>query len=273
LNGAPSRGSHLKEKKRAFNGNFGLKSEGSLILVSNLPGNVQMVRERIATACRRSGRNPDAVTVVAVGKTRTLDEIRAVLASGLTDLGENRVQELVAKREAIGEVVTWHLIGTLQTNKVKHAIQNADLIHTLDRDSLLDELSRQAERLGRTVRVLVQVNVSGEQTKHGLEAAALPDFLRRASRSGNVRITGLMTMAPLAANPEEVRPVFRRLRQLADEAQQMGLPNVEMHWLSMGMSNDYEVAVEEGANLVRIGTALFGNRPQESQSGGDRADG
>jgi pyridoxal phosphate enzyme (YggS family) len=229
-------------------------------LVSNVLANVEQVRRRVEAAALRAGRDPSAVTIIAVTKTRTVEEMEAVLAAGITHLGENRVQEMKEKWPAIGGRATWHLIGTLQTNKVKPALEMADLIHSLDRDSLAEELAKQAERRGAPCQVLVQVNVSGEATKHGIAPEELPAFLRRVSARGWLHVQGLMTMAPLTDDPELARPFFRRLRELAEEVRQLGLPHVEMRHLSMGMSGDYEVAVEEGATMVRIGTALFGAR-------------
>ena len=208
----------------------------------------------------RAGRNPADVTIIAVSKTRTIDEIREVLAAGLTHLGENRVQELKEKWPAFGGSATWHLIGSLQTNKAKQALDMADLIHSLDRLSLADELTRLAGRRGVPCKALVEVNVSGEESKHGVSPADLPALLRAISDGGNVLVQGLMTMAPLSDNPETARPHFRRLRQLAEEVRAWGLPGVTMEHLSMGMSGDFEVAVEEGATLVRVGTAIFGAR-------------
>lgn len=228
--------------------------------MSNIVANVEQIRQRVAAAALRVGRNPADITIIAVSKTRTIDEIRAVLAAGLTHLGENRVQELKEKWPAIGGSATWHLIGSLQTNKAKQALDMADLIHSLDRLSLADELTRLAGRRGVPCRALVEVNVSGEESKHGVSPADLPALLRAISDGGNVLVQGLMTMAPLNDDPEAARPHFRRLRQLADEVRAWGLPGVTMEHLSMGMSGDFEVAVEEGATLVRVGTAIFGAR-------------
>jgi len=228
--------------------------------VSNIVANVEQIRQRVAAAALRAGRNPADVTIIAVSKTRTIDEIREVLAAGLTHLGENRVQELKEKWPAIGGSATWHLIGSLQTNKAKQALDMADLIHSLDRLSLADELTRLAGRRGVPCKALVEVNVSGEESKHGVSPADLPALLRAISDGGNVLVQGLMTMAPLSDDPETARPHFRRLRQLAEQVRAWGLPGVTMEHLSMGMSGDFEVAVEEGASLVRVGTAIFGAR-------------
>jgi PLP dependent protein len=234
--------------------------KGSWFLVSNILANVEQIRQRVAAAALRAGRTPADVTIIAVSKTRTVEEIRQVLAAGMTHLGENRVQELKDKWPAIGGSATWHLIGSLQTNKVKPALEMASLIHSLDRDSLAEELARQAEHRGVLCKALVEVNVSGEESKHGITPANLPDFLRRIATRGAVAVQGLMTMAPLADDPEAARPHFRRLKALADDMKKLQLPNIDMQHLSMGMSGDYEVAVEEGATLVRIGTAIFGAR-------------
>lgn len=223
--------------------------------------NVENVRASIRQAALRAGRDPLTVTLIAVTKTRPVDEIQEAVAAGLTHLGENRVQELKVKAGPLaGGGVTWHLIGSLQTNKAKQAVELADLVHSLDREALLDELARHAERLGRLCDALVQVNVSGEESKHGIAPGDLHAFLRRVSQQGWVRVRGLMTMAPLSENPEDARPHFRRLRELAEEVRGLALPGVSMEHLSMGMSGDFAVAVEEGATLVRVGSAIFGER-------------
>lgn len=222
----------------------------------------QAVAERIAVAARRSGRDPAEVKVVAVTKTVPVETIRLAVAMGLCDLGENRVQEALAKQAVLGrEGLRWHLIGTLQTNKARRAAESFDLIHSLDRWELAEALARAAEKTERRVPVLIQVNVSGETTKHGLAPEELLPFLGRLAGLGGALLpTGLMTMAPLVADPEATRPIFRRLRQLFQAAREEFDLGGEWRWLSMGMSQDFEVAIEEGANLVRIGTAIFGER-------------
>jgi len=236
------------------------KRKGSWILVSNISLNVEQVQQRVAAAALRAGRNPQDVTLIAVSKTRTVEEIRQVLAAGITHLGENRVQELKEKWPSIGGQATWHLIGSLQTNKVTPALEMADLIHSLDRDSLAVQLAKVAERRGVPCKVLVEVHTSGEESKHGIDRAELPAFLRRVSALGSVEVQGLMTMAPQVDDPEQARPFLRLLRELAGQIREMQLPRVHMQHLSMGMSGDFEVAVEEGATLVRVGTAIFGDR-------------
>jgi pyridoxal phosphate enzyme (YggS family) len=234
--------------------------KGSWILVSNILANVEQVKLRIAQAARRAGRNPEDVTLIAVSKMHTVEEIRGALAAGIDHLGENRVQEMREKWSVLGDAATWHLIGSLQTNKVKQATEVAGLIHSLDRESLAEELAAQAGRRGVPCKVLIQVNVSGEESKHGIEPGELEGFLRRISGWGSVLVQGLMTMAPLHTDPEAARPHFRRLRELEGQMRQLNLPNVDLQHLSMGMSGDFEVAVEEGATLVRVGTAIFGAR-------------
>ncbi|MFO7274640.1 MAG: YggS family pyridoxal phosphate-dependent enzyme [Bacillota bacterium] len=231
--------------------------------MSKIMENVGLVLERIRRAAERAGRDPAGIRLVAVTKTRTVEEIEEVLAAGIRDLGENRVQELRSKAPLLQDKApTWHLIGTLQTNKVKHALEWATLIHSLDRPSLLQELVKQAERRDQPVDALVQVNVSGEATKHGIPPGELESFLRRVAQQRWVRVRGLMTMAPLSDNPEDARPHFRRLRELRDQMQALGLEGINLEHLSMGMSGDFEVAVEEGATLVRVGTAIFGPRDE-----------
>lgn len=221
----------------------------------------QDVERRVASAARRSGRAPADIKVVAVTKTVPPEVVREALGLGLLDLGENRVQEALAKQSAVGRhAATWHLIGSLQTNKARRAVESFDLIHSLDRLELAEALDRAGESTGARADVLIQVNVAGEAAKHGLPPAELPDFVRRVLSYGHLRLRGLMTIAPLAADPEEARPVFGRLRQLFLQVAEESAVGSPWQWLSMGMSQDFEVAIEEGANLVRIGTALFGRR-------------
>lgn len=219
---------------------------------SDLAVNLTRVREKIRQAALQAGRRPEEITLVAVSKTVPPAGIAAALAAGVTDLGENRVQELLAKQPELPAGVRWHLIGTLQTNKVKYIIGRIHLLHSLDRLELAREISKRATARGVIQKALIQVNVSGEVTKHGLAPADLPAFYREVQQLPGLQIEGLMTMAPLVADPEQARPYFRRLRELAWE---LGLKH-----LSMGMSNDYQVAIEEGATLVRIGSDIFGAR-------------
>lgn len=228
-------------------------------LPQRLAANLARARERIATACGRSGRDPSEVTLVAVTKSAGDDEAAALLSLGVHDAGENRVDALESRRAslaALGLRPRWHMIGRLQTNKVRRALAVCDVLHSIDRTSLLEavaiELARGARR---TLPAFVQVNVSGEATKAGFAPDELPGALDRASRVEGLEVRGLMTMAPLARDAEASRPFFRRLRELRDEARARGyLVGLE---LSMGMSQDLDVAVEEGATHVRVGTILF----------------
>ena len=219
-----------------------------------LAKNYKVLLESIDQAARRSGRDPETVKLIAVTKTVGIEEVRWAVDLGITDFGENRVQEAAAKVANVPEV-RWHFIGHLQTNKVKDVLPVYTLIHSLDRPSLARALQRCAEKFNLTAEVLVQVNTSGEQSKFGLEPEALPAFLEEVSTHDRIKVRGLMTMAPFVDDPEETRPFFNKLRRLRDENAAGGF---ELPELSMGMTNDYEVAVEEGATMVRIGSALFG---------------
>lgn len=219
-----------------------------------LAENYKALLDNIDQAARRAGRDPETVKLIAVTKTVGIDEVRRAAALGITDFGENRVQEAAAKVANIPEV-RWHFIGHLQSNKVKDVLPAYSLIHSLDRPSLARALQRSAERINRKVDALVQVNVSGEESKYGLAPENLKEFLNQVSSYDRIIIKGLMTMAPFVDNPEDTRIYFRRLRQLRDENTTGSLNLSE---LSMGMTNDYMVAIEEGATMVRIGTALFG---------------
>ncbi len=216
------------------------------------------VCERITAAAVRAGRDPSEVRLVAVTKKIGISEIKEAINAGIKVMGENRVQDFLTKYKQIGDRVEWHLIGHLQRNKVKHVIGRIKLIHSLDSMRLAEEISRRACEAGICVNTLVQVNVSGEKSKYGLAVPEVKPFLKEAGTLEGIRILGLMTIAPLVERPEETRPVFREMFSLWTDLQKTVLPRVEMRYLSMGMTNDFEVAIEEGANLVRIGTALFG---------------
>lgn len=223
---------------------------------------VAAVRERIAAAAARAGRDPGAVTLVAVSKSVPVAAMREAYAAGIRHFGENRAQEARDKFPAFGDDVHWHFVGRLQTNKVKYIVRHCHLLHSLDRVALAQEVDRRASRCGRVLPCLVEVNVAGEATKAGLPPEKVIPFLQQVAGRPGLRVVGLMTVAPRADNPEEMRPVFRRLRQLLEEAAERcrGLPGIEMRHLSMGMTDDFEVAVEEGATIVRIGRAIFGER-------------
>ena len=217
--------------------------------------NLRRVRERVAAACERAGRSPDEVTIVGVSKTFPPEAIAEACRAGLTDIGENRVQEALRKIplvESQGLHPRWHLVGHLQTNKAKSALSVFGIIHSVDSLHLAEALSRRA---GQPVPVLLEVNVAGEASKFGFAPEDVPEAYRRIAALPNLDLQGLMTVAPFVPDPEEVRPLFRRLRELRDE---LGLRE-----LSMGMTDDFEVAIEESATMVRIGRAIFGPRPLE----------
>ena len=226
----------------------------------DVAGNCERVREQVAQAARRAGRDPQTVRIIAVSKTKPIELIERAIAAGMTDIGENYVQEAADKIGRIRAPVTWHMIGHLQRNKAGRAVELFDVIHTLDSTALADALARHGERCGHVVRVLVEVNIGGEATKHGVE----PDEVERliAALVGHrwLLVDGLMAIPPLGQSPEDSRPYFRRLRALRDRLRATAAPNCPLRELSMGMTDDFTVAVEEGATMVRIGTAIFGAR-------------
>ena len=219
------------------------------------------VRARIGAACRRAGRNPDDVEIIAVTKTHGAEVVGEAWRAGLRIVGENKVQEAAWKKPASVTGPSWHLIGHLQSNKVRHALALFDFIHSVDSEKLADRIDLIAADMGASPRILLEVNVSGERSKSGMPPDAVAPLLRHiAEKCPRITVEGLMTMAPFSENPEDARPYFRRLRELRDECEKslgIGLPR-----LSMGMSGNYEVAVEEGATWVRLGTVLFGERPK-----------
>ena len=226
---------------------------------------VQAARAALAAACERSGRDPREVTLVAATKTRTVEEIRQVVEAGVHNLGENYVQELRAKREALDKAapgrVLWHVIGHVQRNKVKYLVPGTALIHSVDNGALAQEIERRAAGAGLRQAVLLEVNLAGEGSKSGVAAEEVPELARILLTLPHVDLQGLMCLPPYAEQPEASRPYFVALRGLAAELVAQGLPPGSMRHLSMGMSGDFSVAVEEGATLVRLGTVLFGPRP------------
>ena len=225
----------------------------------DLAAHLEHLRHRIAAACARAGRDPASVTLLAVSKGQPPEVVRAAADLGLTLFGENKVQEAKAKIPLCPGRLRWHLVGHLQSNKARDAVHWFEMIQSLDSLALAAELQKQAEKAAKTVPVLLEVNVAGEATKFGYRPEQLLAELRELNAFPRLEIQGLMTLAPWTPDPEKVRPVFRRLRELKAECEQrLGAP---LAYLSMGMSGDFEVAIEEGATLVRIGTALFGPRP------------
>ena len=225
--------------------------------IVDVSANLERVRRRIADAAERAGRRADDVLLIGVSKTVDVDRIRLAVEAGVPALGENRVQEAKGKVAALGHPVPWHLIGHLQTNKAKDAVQLFDVIHSLDRLELATECDRRARAAGKVVDVLVEVNVGGEEAKSGVAPDAVADLLDQVAKLPNLRVRGLMTIPPIG-EPEATRGWFRTLRKLGERH---GLPE-----LSMGMSADFEAAIEEGATMVRVGTAIFGARPAPGQT-------
>ncbi|MEW6738359.1 MAG: YggS family pyridoxal phosphate-dependent enzyme [Nitrospirota bacterium] len=224
--------------------------------------NASNILKKISHAAMRAGRSPDEVKLIAVTKTVGIEAIKDAIDAGLRIFGENRVQEAQKKisdlkSEISNSNIEWHLIGHLQKNKAKYAVQLFDLIHTVDSVELAEELNKQAEKIGKIQRVLVQVKLSEEETKHGISEDELILLLEEIKKLKNLKLEGLMTMPPFFEDPERARQYFRRLREIRDNAEQKGFKLPE---LSMGMSGDFEVAIEEGATMVRIGTAIFGER-------------
>lgn len=239
-------------------------------MLSDLNANLATVRARISQAAERSGRDPASIRLVAVTKQVSADHIRAVHALGIRAIGENRVQEALHKQAELADLdLEWHLIGHLQTNKVKQVIGAFDLVHGVDSVKLARELDARAEAhwQGKSRQaVLLQVNVAREATKHGFFPEDLPAAVQEILSLEHLSLRGLMTVAPYAADPESVRDVFRRLRHLRDACQRLAGDRTDLSELSMGMSQDFDVAIEEGATIVRIGTALFGRRPAIPQA-------
>jgi pyridoxal phosphate enzyme (YggS family) len=231
--------------------------------------NIAQVRHRIAAAARRAARNPDEITLMGVSKTFPPERIREAYAAGLRVFGENRVQEFAEKANALRDLpgAEWHLIGHLQTNKAAKATELFDAIDSVDSVRTAEKLNAFAESAGKKLSILVEINVGGEKSKSGVAPAPddqgsdeLEQILQGASRWGNLKIQGLMTVPPYAEDPEASRPYFRQLRQIRDSIAARALPKIGTTVLSMGMSHDFEVAIEEGATCVRVGTAIFGER-------------
>jgi pyridoxal phosphate enzyme (YggS family) len=228
--------------------------------LASIASNLHIVRDKVSQAALKVGRNPEDIQIIAVTKTVDIPQMEEAIAAGITAVGENRVQEITKKYPLLKEKVDWHLIGHLQTNKVKYIIDKVKMIHSLDRFSLVKEISKRAQQQGIVMPVLVQVNVAEEESKFGLKVEEVIPFLKDIVGIKGLKILGLMTMAPFVEDAEEVRYVFRDLRNLAEKITKQAIPGVEMKHLSMGMTNDYEVAVEEGATLIRVGTGIFGQR-------------
>lgn len=222
--------------------------------------NIKEVQTRIADACKRSGRDVSEVTLIAVSKTKPVEAIYEAIDCGMVEFGENKVQEMCDKIEVIQTPLHWHLIGHLQTNKVKYIIGKTCLIHSVDSYHLAEKIQSEAAKKDAQVDILVQVNVANETTKFGLASDETIDMVERIAKLPNLHIQGLMTIAPFVDDPEDNRQIFREMKQLSVDINDKNIDNVNMKILSMGMTGDYEVAIEEGATHVRVGTGIFGER-------------
>jgi len=225
--------------------------------------NLVQVKRCIIEAAKRAGRDPSGVRLLAVTKEQSDATVAKGIQAGMTLLGENKVQEASGKIEAFGRKngLEWHFIGRLQKNKVKFIFDLFDLIHSVDSLALAEAIHKKAQRIGSCMPILLQVNISGEKSKLGIDPLDLPREIRKFAKLEGVKISGLMTIPPFDRNPETSRPYYARLRELRDTCSSLNIPRIYLDELSMGMSNDYEVAIEEGATLVRVGTGLFGPRP------------
>lgn len=222
--------------------------------------NLQNIENRIQEACKRAGRKRDEVTLIAVSKTKPVEMLQEVYMEGIRDFGENKVQELCQKIEVLPENINWHMIGHLQTNKIKYIVGKTRLIHSVDSLKLAEEIQRLAEKRDVDVDILVEVNIANEESKFGISKEEVIDLVQAISRLTRVHIKGLMTIAPLVNNPEDNRLFFRGIKELSVDIKLQNIDNVSMDVLSMGMTGDYEVAIEEGATMVRVGTGIFGER-------------
>ncbi|MGL5436142.1 MAG: YggS family pyridoxal phosphate-dependent enzyme [Lachnospiraceae bacterium] len=222
--------------------------------------NLNEVKLQIAQACRRCGRNPDEITLIAVSKTKPLEALTAAYDCGVRSFGENKVQEILTKQPQMPVDACFHMIGHLQRNKVKQVISYVELIHSVDSVRLAEQIQKEAQKENRTVSILLEVNAAKEASKYGFLAEEVSDAVNIIKDFPNIRIQGLMTIAPFVADPNENRTYFKKLYQLSVDIEQENIDNVSMGVLSMGMTGDYEVAIEEGATMIRVGTGIFGTR-------------
>ncbi|MCP1109218.1 pyridoxal phosphate enzyme (YggS family) [Lachnospiraceae bacterium PF1-21] len=222
--------------------------------------NLKAVQEKIAKAAEKAGRNLEEITLIAVSKTKPIPVVKSVYDLGVRDFGENKVQELDDKSERLPGDIRWHMIGHLQRNKVKYIVDKVALIHSVESLRLAETIDKEAKKKGVVVPILIEVNVAGEESKFGLKPEETLPFVKSLQSFTNIEVKGLMTIAPYVSDPEENRPVFATLRKLLVDIKEENLDNVNVSILSMGMSNDYQIAIEEGATMVRVGTEIFGER-------------
>lgn len=225
-----------------------------------LKDNFETVEKNVANACARAGRDRSEVTLIAVSKTKPVEMLREVYDAGARDFGENKVQEICEKYDKLPSDIKWHMIGHLQRNKVKQVIDKVTLIHSVDSYRLAQEISVQAQKKGLSIPILIEVNIAGEESKFGISADDTIQLVEEIAALPNLKIQGLMTIAPYVVDPEENRLYFRQIKQLSVDIKNKNIDNVSMDILSMGMTGDYEVAIEEGATMVRVGTGIFGAR-------------
>lgn len=225
-----------------------------------IKNNIEYIKEKIATVAKKSGRNASDILLLAVTKTVTVDKIKVAMDYGLNDLGENKVQELISKYDKLADGCNWHLIGHLQTNKVKYIIDKVKMIHSVDSEKLALEINNRAEQHGKIMDILLEVNIANEESKFGVKPEEIYGLIEKLKVLPNIKVKGLMTIAPLVNNMENNRKYFKLLYKLFVDIKDRKNDNIDMKYLSMGMTNDYEIAIEEGANIVRIGTGIFGER-------------
>ena len=228
--------------------------------MDNVAINYRKIVDRISEAAEKAGRHPQDIKLLAAAKSQSVDLVRAAIAAGVRLIGENYLQEAESKRQVISEPVEWHMIGHLQRKKAKAALNTFDLVESLDSLALALELDKEGRKRGKTVRTFIEVNLGDEQSKSGIGRDQVAELVKRVGELSHVRVEGLMAVPPFNEDPEQVRPYFRALKDLQAELACLGIPNVSLTELSMGMTHDYFIAVEEGATMVRIGTALFGPR-------------
>lgn len=222
--------------------------------------NLEVIEENICNACKKAGRSRDEVTLIAVSKTKPIEDLQAVYDLNIRDFGENKVQELKDKIEVMPKDMKWHMIGHLQRNKVKYIIGKVELIHSVDSLRLAEEISKQAKKNNVNADILVEVNIGDEDSKFGISTDEVIELVKDIAKLENISIKGLMCVAPYVVDSEENRPLFHKIKDLSVDIMKENIDNVSMSILSMGMSNDYQVAIEEGATMVRIGSNLFGKR-------------
>ena len=222
--------------------------------------NIEHVRENIEKACKKAGRSVDEVTLIAVSKTKPYTDIEEALKSGTLDYGENKVQEMCEKYEILPKNIRWHMIGHLQRNKVKYLVGKTELIHSVDSIRLAEQIEKEYAKKGETANILIEVNMAQEESKFGITSQETEELIRKISTFEDIRIKGLMTIAPYTDNPETNRVYFRQMKKLSVDIRDKNIDNVSMDVLSMGMTGDYQVAIEEGSTMVRVGTGIFGER-------------